>query len=199
MRVEKSNPNPSSPEIKSEFNRRLVCAMTTLVTGHISAVEITPHRGASLDAPENTVAAMRLDFEQAADAGELDIYLTKDLRIVVLHDRDTARVTGVTNIMGSSMDSCVVPLGCVHVADSREDAGRCAIVPGDEDLGKADCSMECIWACLMRRPAVHQAMKAVPVIESSQSASEHHESTDDPFCGKSRRPWRKNSSKRPCW
>jgi glycerophosphoryl diester phosphodiesterase len=75
----------------------IVCAMTSLLTGPISAVEIIAHRGASFDAPENTVAAMRLGYEQAADAGELDIYLTKDRRIVVLHDGDTARVSSVTN------------------------------------------------------------------------------------------------------
>jgi glycerophosphoryl diester phosphodiesterase len=78
-------------------NALLVCAMTTFITSPISAVEIIAHRGASFDAPENTVAAMRLGFEQAADAGELDIYMTRDQRIVVLHDRDTSRVSGVTN------------------------------------------------------------------------------------------------------
>lgn len=75
-----------------------VCfALMTLAMNSVGAVEIIAHRGASHDAPENTVAAMRLGYEQGADAGELDIYLTKDEKIVVLHDRDTARVSGVTN------------------------------------------------------------------------------------------------------
>jgi glycerophosphoryl diester phosphodiesterase len=60
-------------------------------------VEIIAHRGASFDAPENTVASLRLGYQQEADAGELDIHLTLDQRIVVLHDDDTARVSGVTN------------------------------------------------------------------------------------------------------
>ena len=84
-------------------NALLVCAMTSLVPGPISAVEIIAHRGASFDAPENTVAAMRLGYEQAADASELDIYMTKDQRVVVLHDRDTARVSGVTNKPGETV------------------------------------------------------------------------------------------------
>ena len=62
-----------------------------------STVEIIAHRGASDDAPENTVAAFQLGWEQKADACELDIRLTKDGRIVAIHDsttRRTARVSG---------------------------------------------------------------------------------------------------------
>ena len=58
-------------------------------------VEIVAHRGASHDAPENTLAAFKLGFEQGADADELDIYLSKDGKIVVIHDKDTARTGGV--------------------------------------------------------------------------------------------------------
>jgi glycerophosphoryl diester phosphodiesterase len=57
--------------------------------------EIIAHRGASWDAPENTVAAIKLAWEQQADASEFDIYQSKDGKIVVLHDADTKRVAGV--------------------------------------------------------------------------------------------------------
>lgn len=60
-----------------------------------SRVEIVAHRGASYDAPENTVAAIKLAWEQKADASEFDIYLTKDRKIAVIHDKDTKRVAGV--------------------------------------------------------------------------------------------------------
>ena len=63
--------------------------------GIVSAVEIIAHRGASHDAPENTIAAFKLGWEQKADADELDIHLTKDGRIVVLHDPKTKRVSGI--------------------------------------------------------------------------------------------------------
>jgi glycerophosphoryl diester phosphodiesterase len=53
---------------------------------------ITAHRGASHDAPENTLAALRLGFEQGADAGECDVRLTSDGRVVLLHDEGTHRV-----------------------------------------------------------------------------------------------------------
>jgi len=58
-------------------------------------VEIVAHRGASRDAPENTVSSMNLGWEQGADACELDIRLTKDGRIVVVHDRTTKRTAGL--------------------------------------------------------------------------------------------------------
>jgi glycerophosphoryl diester phosphodiesterase len=53
------------------------------------------HRGASRDAPENTLAAFRLAWDQGADAVECDIRLSSDGRIVVMHDQSTARTTGV--------------------------------------------------------------------------------------------------------
>ena len=56
---------------------------------------VVAHRGASADAPENTLAAFRLAWEQGADAVEGDFYLTKDQQIVALHDKTTERTSGV--------------------------------------------------------------------------------------------------------
>jgi len=58
-------------------------------------IEIIGHRGASYDAPENTLASFKLGWAQQADAVELDILMSKDGRIVVIHDKDTKRVSGV--------------------------------------------------------------------------------------------------------
>src|SRR6478752_5983209 len=60
-------------------------------------VEIVGHRGASYDAPENTVASVKLAWEQKADAAEFDVYRTKDGKIVVIHDKDTKRTAGGVN------------------------------------------------------------------------------------------------------
>jgi len=60
-----------------------------------NAVEIIAHRGASYDAPENTVAAFKLGWKQNADAVELDIWFSKDGKIVCHHDDNTKRTTGV--------------------------------------------------------------------------------------------------------
>lgn len=53
--------------------------------------EFIAHRGASYLAPENTVAAANLAWELGADAVEVDVYLTKDNRVMVIHDKDTKR------------------------------------------------------------------------------------------------------------
>jgi len=64
------------------------------VTSRSDAVEIIGHRGASHDAPENTLASIRLAWKQNADASETDVHLTKDGQIVVFHDFNTRRVAG---------------------------------------------------------------------------------------------------------
>jgi glycerophosphoryl diester phosphodiesterase len=55
-------------------------------------VAITAHRGASLVAPENTLAAFRAAMDAGATYAELDVQHTRDGRIVVVHDGDLMRV-----------------------------------------------------------------------------------------------------------
>lgn len=52
---------------------------------------IVAHRGASHAAPENTLAAFELAWQQGADVIEGDFYLTADKEIVCLHDNKTDR------------------------------------------------------------------------------------------------------------
>jgi len=51
------------------------------------------HRGASVHAPENTLEAFQLAFEQGADAIELDAKLSADGEVVVIHDATVNRTT----------------------------------------------------------------------------------------------------------
>jgi glycerophosphoryl diester phosphodiesterase len=55
--------------------------------------KIIAHRGASAHAPENTIAAFRLALEQGADGIELDVMLSKDGQLVVIHDDTVDRTT----------------------------------------------------------------------------------------------------------
>lgn len=59
----------------------------------MSGLFITAHRGASGLAPENTLAAFRKAIECNADCAELDVHLSKDGQVVVLHDDDLDRTT----------------------------------------------------------------------------------------------------------
>jgi glycerophosphoryl diester phosphodiesterase len=57
------------------------------------------HRGASFEAPENTMSAIMRAWEQGAKRVECDIHLTADKRVVLIHDADTLRVSGVKKII----------------------------------------------------------------------------------------------------
>lgn len=62
------------------------------------------HRGESYIAPENTLAAIELAWEKGAEAVELDIHMTRDRRIVVIHDAKTGRTAG-TDLVVKDTDS----------------------------------------------------------------------------------------------
>src|SRR5919112_3910522 len=51
------------------------------------------HRGASALAPENTIEAFRLAVEDGAGGLELDVHMTRDGHIVVIHDAAVDRTT----------------------------------------------------------------------------------------------------------
>ena len=54
---------------------------------------ILAHRGASGHAPENTLEAFRLGMEMGADGFELDVHMSKDGHLVVIHDETVDRTT----------------------------------------------------------------------------------------------------------
>lgn len=57
-------------------------------------VQITAHRGSSFEAPENTLSAVRQAIENGADFAEIDVQLTKDGALILLHDTTLKRTTG---------------------------------------------------------------------------------------------------------
>ena len=65
----------------------------TLITNVFSNPLIIAHRGASGEAPENTMDAFKLAWELGADGIEGDFHLTRDNHIVAIHDKDTNKVT----------------------------------------------------------------------------------------------------------
>jgi len=67
-----------------------------LVRRHPDRPLVVAHRGASGQAPENTLAAYRLALAQGARAAETDVFLTADGHVVALHDRTLDRTTDGT-------------------------------------------------------------------------------------------------------
>ncbi|WKA55367.1 glycerophosphodiester phosphodiesterase [Planococcus shixiaomingii] len=58
------------------------------------------HRGASGHAPENTMGAFHKGFEMKADYIEIDVQMTKDGELVVIHDTTVDRTTNGTGKVG---------------------------------------------------------------------------------------------------
>jgi glycerophosphoryl diester phosphodiesterase len=56
-------------------------------------VMICSHRGAHLEAPENSMAAFRKAIEIGVDIFEMDVRRTKDGKLVIMHDKTVNRTT----------------------------------------------------------------------------------------------------------
>ncbi len=65
-------------------------------------VEIIAHRGNSFEYPENTLVAIAAAWREQADAVEGDFQLTADGQIVCLHDENTLRTTGVSQLVSAA-------------------------------------------------------------------------------------------------
>jgi len=75
---------------------------------------ILAHRGASLQAPENTLAAFELAHQQGADVIELDVMLSADEVPVVIHDPSVDRTTNGKGLV------CDLPLAALQELDAGE-------------------------------------------------------------------------------
>ena len=60
---------------------------------------ILGHRGASGHAPENTLEAFKLAMDMGAEGFELDVHLSKDGELVVIHDETVDRTTDGTGLV----------------------------------------------------------------------------------------------------
>ncbi len=89
-------------------------------------VRILAHRGASAYAPENTMEAFRLGVEQQADGFEIDIHVTKDGEIVVIHDDTIDRTSDGS---GSVSDMTLAELKRFNYNARFEEAYEHAEIP----------------------------------------------------------------------
>ena len=62
---------------------------------------VVAHRGAAAVAPENTMEAYRLAVEMGADAVEIDVHLTADGKLVLMHDEVVDRTTDLAGPIAS--------------------------------------------------------------------------------------------------
>ncbi|MEO0384736.1 MAG: glycerophosphodiester phosphodiesterase family protein [Pseudomonadota bacterium] len=66
---------------------------------HSLPIATVCHRGANSFAPENTLEAARICFDQRLDFVELDVRTTKDGHLVVMHDATLERTTNGTGLV----------------------------------------------------------------------------------------------------
>ena len=108
-------PVPESRSVLVRISKRLLLLLMILAAGFnfyyldllkntsifwtqnilLSTPTITAHRGDSHNAPENTLAAFQSAIDNQADCIELDVQQTKDHVIVVVHDTNLKRLTGI--------------------------------------------------------------------------------------------------------
>src|SRR5215510_6817363 len=67
------------------------CYMTNFFSG--PKPRLFAHRGASGEAPENTVEAFRRAVDAGVSYAELDVHATRDGQVVVIHDQTLERTT----------------------------------------------------------------------------------------------------------
>lgn len=95
---------------------------------------IIAHRGASAYAPENTLAAFTQALRQGADAIELDVKLSADKRVVVMHDSTVDRTTPMK---GRVRDFVIADLRRMDAGSHFDIAFKGEPVPTLEEVLKA--------------------------------------------------------------
>lgn len=60
-----------------------------------TSILIIAHRAGAYGAPENTLAALNIAIESGADMAEIDVQQTKDKELIVMHDSNFKRITGM--------------------------------------------------------------------------------------------------------
>lgn len=82
--------------------------------------KIWAHRGSTAECPENTIASFRKAMEEGADGIELDVQLTRDGEVVVIHDETLERVS---NGQGQVKDYTLAELRQFSFARQRPERG----------------------------------------------------------------------------
>ena len=105
----------------------------TFIANGFSKPLIIAHRGASGEAPENTMDAFKLAWELGADGIEGDFHLTRDGHIVAIHDKDTNKVTKGRNKLNVKKSS-LKELQVLDVGSWKNEKYSKARIPTLEDV-----------------------------------------------------------------
>ena len=137
------------------------------------------HRGASFDAPENTLAAFELVQKQGADGVELDAQRCGSGEVVVLHDESLGRTTGFAGLVAETPWSTIRELDAGARFDARFAGER---VPLLEDALAATKLLVNVEIKSDRRDDRGLTATVLAAVRRTGSASRVLLSSFNPFC-----------------
>jgi glycerophosphoryl diester phosphodiesterase len=117
-----------------------------MVLESLSQPIIFAHRGASAHAPENTIASFELALVQQADAIELDVKLSGDGQVIVIHDSTVDRTT---NGHGKVQDMTLAELKALDAGSFR----------GSEFAGEKIPTLEEVFEAMGKRTFINIELK----------------------------------------
>lgn len=129
---------------------------------------VAAHRGLSTAAPENTLAAFRLALEAGVDLLELDVHLTRDERVAVIHDRTLQRTTTGNGPVRSYTSAEISSLDAGSWFDPRFALERVPLLEEVIELAAGRCWLNVeLKSHLLRRERPHlYARRVVEVVRS---------------------------------
>lgn len=81
--------------VEGIYSYKMIEKSTKIAQEILVTTQITAHRGGASYAPENTMIALKAAVEVKADYAEIDVQETKDGVVVLLHDSNLKRTTGL--------------------------------------------------------------------------------------------------------
>ena len=130
---------------------------------------VVAHRGLSAAAPENTLAAFRLALDAGVDALELDVHLTRDDRVAVIHDRTLQRTTTGNGAVRSYTSNEITAFDAGSWFDPRFSSERVPLLEDVFALAGARCwyNIELKSHRLFREAPLHFAKTVIDVVRSN--------------------------------
>ncbi|MDH7459932.1 glycerophosphodiester phosphodiesterase family protein [Chitinophagaceae bacterium 26-R-25] len=90
-----------SGSLAQDVTARLKKINNAFMNPNSPVVLVAAHRGAHLEAPENSLAAFKKAIDLGIDIFEMDVRRTKDGKLVIMHDRTVNRTTNGTGRVDS--------------------------------------------------------------------------------------------------
>ncbi|MDA5192822.1 glycerophosphodiester phosphodiesterase family protein [Govanella unica] len=118
--AENAKPTPTSPVSSSHTQSRIKAIGHRLVTPKANDVMVIAHRACWREAPENSVAAIEACARIGVDMVEIDVHISSDGHLVIMHD-DT--VDRTTNGQGLVQDLTLAQLKALYLKEAEGGEG----------------------------------------------------------------------------